>query len=316
MNKHIMTLIITIIGISIASLFIGSANVFVLESDARYTILFDIRLPRTLMAMVVGAALVMSGWVLQVVLRNPMADSFTLGMANAAILGSAFTVALGLPIFVQPIVSVIFGLISLAIVIILAYSMDKTFANETLIINGILIGAMWSGVLYLIILMNPNKTQHIAQYMFGSFSNANYTLTLMLVILTIMALSLILRLHRSIDFLNLGDVRAYSLGVRPSKLRPLLIVVASIPPLVAISYTGMIAIVGIIVPQLILYIKPMRFKQVLIFSILYGMLFMIVIDTLGRTLIAPIQIPTGVMVMLASVPILLFLMRKRLFRIY
>ena len=151
--------------------------------------------------------------------------------------------------------------------------------------------------------------------MFGSFASANYTLVLCLGLLTLIGLIIILIFHKQIDYLNLGDVRAHSLGVRPERLRPLLIVIASIPPLVAISYTGMIAIVGIIIPQLILYIKPMRFKSVMIFAVLYGCLFMIVIDTIGRTIIAPIQIPTGVMVMLASVPILFFLMRKQLFRI-
>ncbi|MFC3899364.1 FecCD family ABC transporter permease [Aliicoccus persicus] len=314
MNKKVVTLIIAIVIVGALSLIIGSANIFTLDTAERHTIMFDIRLPRVLMAIVVGTSLVMSGWVLQVVLRNPMADSFTLGMANAAILGSALTVSLGLPIFFQPVVSVLFGLLSLVIVLALAFTIDKNFANETLIINGILLGALWSGVLYIIILMNPGKTQQIAQYMFGSFANANHSLVLWLGLLTIAALFIILSMHKSIDFLNLGDERAHSLGVKPEKLRPLLIIIASIPPLVAISYTGMIAIVGIIIPQLILYVKPMRFKDVMVFSVLYGCLFMIIIDTIGRTVIAPIQIPTGVMVMLASVPILFFLMRKRLFR--
>lgn len=315
MTRHTWILILLIVLVGLASLFIGSANIFTMDVSLIQSIIIDIRLPRVLMAMVVGVALVMSGWVLQVVLRNPMADSFTLGMANAAILGSALTVALGLPVFLQPFLSVIFGFISLSIVVILSYTMDRRFANETLIINGILIGALWSGALYLVILMNPDKTASIAQYMFGSFATARFSLVLMLSILTIVALVIILRKHQSIDYLNLGDVRAHSLGVNPSKLRPFLIVVASIPPLVAISYTGMIAIVGIIIPQLILYLRPMRFKAVMIFSILYGAMFMIVVDTIGRTIIAPIQIPTGVMVMLSSVPILLFLMRKRLFRV-
>ena len=309
MNKKVVTLIIAIVIVGALSLIIGSANIFTLDTAERHTIMFDIRLPRVLMAIVVGTSLVMSGWVLQVVLRNPMADSFTLGMANAAILGSALTVSLGLPIFFQPVVSVLFGLLSLVIVLALAFTIDKNFANETLIINGILLGALWSGVLYIIILMNPGKTQQIAQYMFGSFASANYTLVLCLGLLTLIALIIILIFHKQIDYLNLGDVRAHSLRVWPERLRPLLIVIASIPPLVAISYTGMIAIVGIIIPQLILYIKPMRFKSVMIFAVLYGCLFMIVIDTIGRTIIAPIQIPTGVMVMLASVPILFFLMR-------
>ena len=314
--KHILWLLISIIAVSIAAVFIGSVNVFNVDATLRETIIFDVRLPRVLMAGVVGVALVMSGWVLQVVLRNPMADSFTLGMANAAILGSAVSVVIGVPLFVQPIISVVFGILSLIIVLTLAYTMDKSFSNATLIINGVLMGAMLSGLLYIIILMYPNRTEQIAQYMFGTFANANYTVVTLLFILTSVAWIFIASRHRSIDYFNLGDVRAFSLGVNTKRLRPLLIIIASIPPLVAISYTGMIAIVGIIIPQLILMIKPMRFLPTLVFASLYGALFMIFIDTLGRTVIAPIQIPTGVMVMLLSIPVLLFLVRKKLFRIY
>lgn len=314
--KHILWLLISIVAVGIAAIFIGSVNVFNVDATLRETIIFDVRLPRVLMAGVVGVALVMSGWVLQVVLRNPMADSFTLGMANAAILGSAVSVVIGVPLFVQPIISVVFGIVSLIIVLTLAYTMDKSFSNATLIINGVLMGAMLSGVLYIIILMYPNRTEQIAQYMFGSFANANYTVVTLLFILTSVAWIFIACQHKSIDYFNLGDVRAFSLGVNTKRLRPLLIIIASIPPLVAISFTGMIAIVGIIIPQLILMIKPMRFLPTLVFASLYGALFMIFIDTLGRTVIAPIQIPTGVMVMLLSIPVLLFLVRKKLFRIY
>ncbi len=315
-TKHIVWLLISIVAVGGAAVFIGSANVFNIDAGLRQTIIFDVRLPRVLMAGIVGVALVMSGWVLQVVLRNPMADSFTLGMANAAILGSAVSVVIGVPLFVQPIISVLFGMMSLLIVLSLAYTMDKSLSNATLIINGVLMGAMLSGILYIIILMYPNRTEQIAQYMFGSFASANYTLVLILFILTVCAWLYVARQHKAIDYFNLGDVRAFSLGVNTNRLRPLLIIIASIPPLVAISYTGMIAIVGIIIPQLILMIKPMRFLPVLIFASLYGALFMIIIDTIGRTVIAPIQIPAGIMVMLLSIPILLFLVRKRLFRIY
>lgn len=314
--KHILWLLISIAALSVAALFIGSVNVFNINASLRETIIFDVRLPRVLMAGIVGVALVMSGWVLQVVLRNPMADSFTLGMANAAILGSAVSVVIGVPLFVQPIISVGFGILSLIIVLTLAYTMDKSFSNAILIINGVLMGAMLSGVLYIIILMYPNRTEQIAQYMFGSFANANYTVVTLLFILTAVAWIIIACLHKSIDYFNLGDVRAFTLGVNTKRLRPLLIIIASIPPLVAISYSGMIAIVGIIIPQLILIVRPMRFMPVLVFASLYGALFMIIIDTLGRTVIAPVQIPAGVMVMLLSIPILLFLVRKKLFRIY
>src|SRR5699024_10190835 len=109
-------------------------------------------------------------------------------------------------------------------------------------------------------------------------------------------------------------IRAHALGVKVSLMRPLLLMGASIPPLIAIGYTGNIALVGIIIPQLILYVTPMSFAPLVQRSILIGALYFLFIDTLWRTIIAPIQIPTGVMVMLSAVPFFIFLLYKRNFK--
>ncbi|GAB3056175.1 iron ABC transporter permease [Salinicoccus sesuvii] len=296
----------------VSSLFIGSANLSELTASQWQTIIFDIRLPRVLFAGVLGAALAMSGVVFQVILRNPMADSFTLGMANAAVLGSAAAVITTLPLFLRPFLSIIAGLLALSIVLLAARRLDTAYRPETLIIIGVLLGAMMSGVLYIIVLIAPDQTESIARYMFGSLSGASYDVLFMTATLTFVAGMILHRSGRALDLLNLGDVRAYSLGVEVQKVRPLLLITASIPPLIAISFTGMVALVGIVVPQMILYFKPLMFRPLLILSSLYGALYIVVVDTIGRTIIAPVQIPTGVMVMISAVPLFIFLMYKRM----
>src|SRR5699024_6228593 len=119
---------------------------------------------------------------------------------------------------------------------------------------------------------------------------------------------------RSLDLLKLGDIRAHALGVKVSLVRPLLLMVASIPPLIAIGYTGIIALVGIIIPQLILYVKPMTFATLVKRSILLVALYVLLIDTLGRKIIAPIHVPTVVMVMLSSPQFCNCLLYKRNFK--
>ena len=312
MNKTNSVLVILLIISVIMSLFIGSVNFREISNMQAFSIMLDVRLPRALMAILVGAALAMSGAVFQIILKNPMADSFTLGMANGAVLGAAITVVTIIPAVFAPVLSIILGLLSLLLVLVIARKLDLTYRPETLIITGILLGAMLSGVLYIIILLFPEDTANIARYMFGSLGGADFTKVSVLLILTAVSFIILERYGHVLDLLKLGDIRAHALGVNVSVIRPALLITAAVPPLVAISYTGIIALVGIIIPQIILYIKPMAFRPLLKRSILLGGLYVLIIDTLGRTLIAPLQIPTGVMVMLSAVPLFIFLLYKRI----
>lgn len=314
MNKTNLILVTLLIFSVLISLTFGSVLLTDLTYMQVFSIIIDIRLPRALMAVLTGAALAMSGAVFQIILKNPMADSFTLGMANGAVLGSSLVVVSVLPIFLAPIASIVFGLATMLLVVVIARKIDVTYRPETLIITGILLGALLSGLLYLLILLFPNETANISRYMFGSLGGANFNQVGILLFVTGVSFIILLKFSRSLDLLKLGDIRAHALGVKVSLVRPLLLMVASIPPLIAIGYTGIIALVGIIIPQLILYVKPMTFAPLVKRSILIGALYVLFIDTLGRTIIAPIQIPTGVMVMLSAVPFFIFLLYKRNFK--
>lgn len=314
MNKTNLILVTLLIFSVLISLTFGSVLLTDLTYMQVFSIIIDIRLPRALMAVLTGAALAMSGAVFQIILKNPMADSFTLGMANGAVLGSSLVVVSVLPVFLAPIASIVFGLATMLLVVVIARKIDVTYRPETLIITGILLGALLSGLLYLLILLFPNETANISRYMFGSLGGANFNQVGILLFVTGVSFIILLKFSRSLDLLKLGDIRAHALGVKVSLVRPLLLMVASIPPLIAIGYTGIIALVGIIIPQLILYVKPMTFAPLVKRSILIGALYVIFIDTLGRTIIAPIQIPTGVMVMLSAVPFFIFLLYKRNFK--
>lgn len=314
MNKSNLILVTLLIFSVLISLTFGSVLLTDLTYMQVFSIIIDIRLPRALMAVLTGAALAMSGAVFQIILKNPMADSFTLGMANGAVLGSSLVVVSVLPVFLAPIASIVFGLATMLLVVVIARKIDVTYRPETLIITGILLGALLSGLLYLLILLFPNETANISRYMFGSLGGANFNQVGILLFVTGVSFIIHLKFSRSLDLLKLGDIRAHALGVKVSLVRPLLLMVASIPPLIAIGYTGIIALVGIIIPQLILYVKPMTFAPLVKRSILLGALYVLFIDTLGRTIIAPIQIPTGVMVMLSAVPFFIFLLYKRNFK--
>src|SRR5699024_1254520 len=164
MNKSNLILVTLLIFSVLISLTFGSVLLTDLTYMQVFSIIIDIRLPRALMAVLTGAALAMSGAVFQIILKNPMADSFTLGMANGAVLGAAITVVTVIPAVFAPVLSIVLGLVSLLAVLLIARKLDLTYRPETLIITGILLGALLSGVLYIIILIFPEDTANIARY--------------------------------------------------------------------------------------------------------------------------------------------------------
>src|SRR5699024_784401 len=204
MNKTNSILVLLLIAGVVASVFTGSVSLSEIDNIQAFSIMLDVRLPRALMAILVGGALAMSGAVFQIILKNPMADSFTLGMANGAVLGAAVTVVTVIPAAFAPVLSIVLGLASLLAVLLIARKLDLTYRPETLIITGILLGALFSGVLYIIILLFPEDTANIARYMFGSLGGADFSRVSVLLILTSAAFIILERCGRVLDLLKLG----------------------------------------------------------------------------------------------------------------
>lgn len=309
-NKALILMLVTI---SVLSLSIGSINIF---SDLQgYSfVLFEIRLPRIILAAIGGAALAISGAVYQVLLENRMADSFTLGMANGATLGAFLAITLSLPLVFISLFGIATGLFALLIVLILARHLDSKYSPGTLIITGVLLGALFSGLLYVFIVFQPDKTNHLLSFMFGSFGNAKYSQILIVGSLFFIAFFYAFNRAKQLDFLSLGDLRAHSLGVKVSRLRLNLLIILALPTLALISFTGVIGLVGIIIPQTIQFYKPLRMKHLLVKSALLGAIYLVLADFIGRVAIMPYSIPTGIIVMLSSIPIIFLLLYKRFIR--
>lgn len=309
-TRHIVTLLIVV---SALSMIVGPINIFC-DLSNNFFVLTEIRIPRTMLAALGGAALSMSGAVYQVVLQNRMADSFTLGMANGATLGAFFAISLGLPLVFISLFGITTGLLTLLIVLFIARRLDYKYAPATLIITGILLGSLFSGLLYIFILFQPDKTNHLLSFIFGSFGNANIYHCLIVGILFFSSLIYALKNARQLDFLLLGELRAHSLGVNVRRMRFMMLIILSLAPLALISFTGIIGLVGIIVPQVLQYFKPMKTRELLKKSALFGSIFLVTADTLGRVVLMPYTVPTGIIVMLSSVPIIFILLYKRMIR--
>ena len=272
------------------------------------TLVLEVRLPRVLLALFSGMGLTLAGCLFQLILNNPLADSFTLGLANGTTLGAAVTVFLGLSfIWIAPI-AILFGLVSLMIVIFVAQIISKGYPTRMLILSGIMIGAMMNACLYLLVQMNPRKLQNILNYMFGGFAAAEMReVTFIAIILTIVVVLIVLLLPQ-LKLLQLNTLSSQSLGVKTERLSITTLVIATALSATIIGYVGVIGFIGIVIPQLVHRITVGGLEMKLVFNLLMGGTVMVFADTLGSQLFAPIQLPASIVLAIVGIPLMFYMM--------
>ena len=272
------------------------------------TLVLEVRLPRVLLALLSGMGLTLAGCLFQLILNNPLADSFTLGLANGTTLGAAVTVFLGLSfIWIAPI-AILFGLISLMIVIFVAQIISKGYPTRMLILSGIMIGAMMNACLYLLVQFNPRKLQNILNYMFGGFAAAEMREVLLIGSSLILALVLVGGLLPQLKLLQLNVLSSQSLGVKTERLSMVTLVIATGLSATIIGYVGVIGFIGIVIPQLVHRITFGGLETKIVFNLLIGGTVMVFADSLGSQLFAPIQLPASIVLAILGIPFMFYLM--------
>ena len=301
MNKYrsvIIWLFILILSMSLSL----SWDVGKLDDVFNQTILFQVRLPRLLEAMLTGAVLTLAGQVYQIVLNNPLADSFTLG----------FALFLGLSFLWFPIFSIIFSLITLLLVLSVSAMLAKGYPVQMLILTGLLFGALLNALLYLLVLINPKKMNPIASYLFGGFASAEYQDVMIISLIASVAIIVLFLMQKGIKLLQVGELKSQSLGLNVQQVTYIVLIVASIMTAVVVAYVGVIGFIGMIIPQLIrkFYWRYQIGLQMLL-NIIIGAVVMIIADFIGSTMIQPIQIPVGIVMALLGVPVLFYILIKQ-----
>lgn len=272
------------------------------------TLVLEVRLPRVLLALLSGMGLTLAGCLFQLILNNPLADSFTLGLANGTTLGAAVTVFLGLSfIWIAPI-AILFGLVSLMIVISVAQIISKGYPTRMLILSGIMIGAMMNACLYLLVQFNPRKLQNILNYMFGGFAAAEMREVLLIGSALILALVLVGGLLPQLKLLQLNVLSSQGLGVKTERLSMVTLVIATALSATIIGYVGVIGFIGIVIPQLVQRITFGGLETKIIFNLLIGGTVMVFADSLGSQLFAPIQLPASIVLAILGIPFMFYLM--------
>lgn len=238
--KYTKTMCLWIVFIIISlllSLFWGLGDI---SDTLSQTILYQVRIPRTLQALLAGVGLTLAGHMFQTLLNNPLADSFTLGLASGATFGSGLAVVIGVSFIWLPIFSVLFSIMTLILVIALTSVMSRGYPVRTLILAGIMIGALFNAFLYVLIIFNQEKMNNIVNYMFGGFSSAEYNEVIYIGIVLSIGMIILLSLVSKIKILQLGDLRAQSLGLNVRSVTYSVLLIASIITAVIVAYVGVI----------------------------------------------------------------------------
>lgn len=293
--------------------FIGSPIIKNPIEGSMVSIIWKIRLPRILLAGVVGAGLAFSGATYQGLFKNPMAESFVLGISAGAALGGAIGMILG--------ITGIFGIggtglmafLGALLTTLLVYHLGRTggrVSMTSLLLSGIAVNFMISAVISLLMIFNRQRMDNIIMWTMGSFSNATWDKVVMASITTIIGITVTSFFAKDLNVLLMGEEEAEHLGVEVEKTKKVLLALSSFIAAIAVSVSGIIGFVGLIIPHAVRMIMGPDHRVVLPYAAIVGAIFLIIADTLARTLVSPMEIPVGIITALAGAPFFLYLLNK------
>ncbi len=277
------------------------------------TILFDIRLPRIALAALVGGALATSGATYQGLLRNPLADPYLIGISSGAALGATIAIIFNIEIWGALPLFAFFGAMVATIAIYIIAQTGGRATPTTLILAGVALGAFLSAITSFLMFRGDSafRTHQVIAWILGSLSLGNWQqVILLLPYLTIGWL--VLYLHaRYLNVLQLGETQAQQLGVPVERVTLTLVVATSLVTAAAVAVSGLIGFVGLIIPHAVRLIWGPDHRFLLPMSAMVGAIFLIIADTLARTLLSPTELPVGIITAFCGAPFFLYLLRRK-----
>lgn len=280
------------------------------------TIIWQIRLPRLLLAGCVGAGLAASGAIYQGLFRNPLADPYLVGVAQGAAVGAVMAIVLPFPLFlytggIVQWAAFVMALLTVALVYNLA-RIGGEVRNTTLLLAGVAVGSLCAAVTTFLTYLHNDKLSTIYGWLLGSFNTAGSWDNVWKTAPYLVFGSLVmLLLGRRLNALQMGDEQALQLGVNVRLVKGAMIVASSLMAASAVSAAGIIGFVGLIVPHAVRLLTGQDYRLLLPLSLLWGAIFMIVTDSVSRTLLSPTEIPVSVITAFFGGPFFIYILRKK-----
>ena len=284
-------------------------------TGALETIVLEIRLPRVILAGLVGAALAIAGATYQGLFRNPLADPYLIGVAQGAALGAVIGFLIpstwhGWGFGIIPLLAFTGALVSTATVYSLA-RVGKTLPVTTLILAGVALGALLASIVSYLIISSGERLHGIMFWLMGSFSLTQWSEAKIVLPYVLLGIIIILLYARPLNLMQLDEEQAQQLGINVERLKLVLLAAATLITAAAVSFVGIIGFVGIIIPHAVRLIWGADHRFLLPLSVLTGAIFLILADLIARTALAPTEIPIGVITALCGAPFFLYLLRRR-----
>ncbi len=313
-------LILSLLLISVLALLLASATGSVSMNLDQWTqallhpgsdqgdLLWRLRLPRALSAWTVGALLSLSGCLMQVLLRNPLADPYILGVSGGAAFASLLGMTVGVASAFTPLLALSGSLVSIVLVFGLARG-EGPWSTTRLLLTGVVTASGWAALISLILALgNDSSLRGMLFWLMGDLGYATTPAWALLVLAFVFLICL--GLARSLNVLAMGETTARLLGEPTQRLLWLIYLLASVLTASAVSIAGNIGFVGLIVPHLTRLLLGSDHRLLLPAATLFGGIFLVISDTLARTIIAPEQLPVGVITALLGVPLFLLLLNR------
>lgn len=277
-------------------------------------IVWKVRFSRVALAVLVGASLAAAGTGFQGVLRNPLADPYTLGVASGASVGAAFLILYGLTgvlgQWTVPLAAFATGSLTLLAVFMLASHAGKA-KIETLILAGVVVNAFLSAFVSFMVSLSNNVVNEILYWLMGSLSMRSWSYSAMLLPYFIIGFGVLCWYVRALNLLALGERQASHLGVDLERTKLIVLGVSTLLTAAAVSVCGVIGFVGLVVPHLVRLIMGPDYRLILPLSAIAGGIYVLWADTLARLALSPKEIPLGVVTALLGAPFFAYLLRKR-----
>jgi iron complex transport system permease protein len=282
--------------------------------ETTVTIVQRLRLPRTVVAALVGAALAASGATFQALLRNPLAEPYVLGVSGGAAVGAVVAITwgagLGTP-FAVPVAAFAGAVMAILLVVRIAASTGRSMDTRVLLLAGVVVGAFFNACILLALTLSDIESFRSAVFwMMGSFSGATWRGAGLLALYLVPALLVLVALARPLNLMAIGEETAGFLGTRVERTKLIAYGTASLLAAMAVAVSGIIGFVGLVVPHVIRMVWGSNHRFLIPGSALLGASFLLLADTVARVAVAPTELPVGAVTAFVGVPFFVWLLRR------
>jgi iron complex transport system permease protein len=286
-------------------------------SEAEWNIIWQIRMPRVVLAGIVGAMLSVAGASYQGVFRNPLVDPYLLGAAAGAGLGATivFTVArsatAGWPVDPAPTVAFVTALATVALTYLVGSAFGGVKSNVTLVLAGVAMVSLTTAVQTFLLQRNSEVVREVYSWILGRLSTASWADIRMVTPYVVISTAVLLVHRRHLDVLRVGDEEASTLGIPVARIRLVVVIAATLGTAAAVSVSGLIGFVGLVVPHAVRLIGASSYRVLIPLTLAFGGAFLILADIPGRVLTNPAETPIGVVTAFLGAPFFIILLRTR-----